>query len=82
MLKAYIKEPNNPISNWNLALHYDDIGQTATAVSFYLRTAERTEDDLIKYEALIKAAHCFEKQGTRRFTVIQRKNLYKKWRKK
>lgn len=74
MLKAYIKEPNNPISNWNLALHYDDIGQTATAVSFYLRTAERTEDDLIKYEALIKAAHCFEKQGTRRFTV---KNIMK-----
>jgi len=74
MLKEYIKKPNKPETNWNLALYYDDIGQTASAVSFYLRTAERTEDDLIKYEALIKAAHCFERQGTRRFTV---KNIMK-----
>jgi hypothetical protein len=74
MLKAYIQKPNNPEANWNLALYYDEIGQTATAVSFYIRTAERTTDDLIKYEALIRTANCFEKQGTRRFTV---KNIMK-----
>lgn len=75
MLKTYIQRPNNPEANWNLALYYDSIGQTATAVSFYIRTAERTQDDLIQYEALIRAASCFEKQGTRRFTV---KNIMKR----
>lgn len=75
MLKTYIQRPNSPEANWSLALYYDGIGQTATAVSFYIRTAERTQDDLIRYEALIRAASCFEKQGTRRFTV---KNIMKR----
>lgn len=69
MIKTYIMDPSNPENNWDLALHYDSIGQTASAVSFYIRTAERTKDDLLKYECLIRAAMCFEKQGTRRFTV-------------
>lgn len=69
MLKTYIMDPNDPENNWDLALHYDGLGQTASAVSFYIRTAERTDDDLLKYECLIRAAMCFEKQGTRRFTV-------------
>jgi hypothetical protein len=69
MLKTYIMDPNNPETNWNLALYYDTIGQLASAISFYIRTAERTEEDLLKYECLIRAAMCFEKQGTRRFTV-------------
>lgn len=69
LTKDYIFNPNDPEKNWNMAIYYDDIGQTASAVSFYIRTAERTHDDLLKYECLIRAAMCFEKQGTRRFTV-------------
>lgn len=69
LVKTYINDPNDPENNWNLAVYYHDIGQTASAVSFYIRTAERTDDDLLKYECLIRAALCFEKQGTRRFTV-------------
>jgi hypothetical protein len=69
MLVKYINDPNDPENNWNLAIHYHDIGQTAVAVSYYIRTAERTNDDLLKYECLIRSAMCFEKQGTRRFTV-------------
>lgn len=69
LLSAYIKKPNEPENNFSLALYYDDLGQTASAVSYYIRTAERTEDDLLKYECLIKAASCFERQGTRKFTV-------------
>lgn len=69
LIKNYISSPNDPETNWELAIHYDNIGQTAAAVSFYIRAAERTDDDLLKYECLIRAAMCFEKQGTRRFTV-------------
>ena len=69
LVKTYIMDPNNPENNWALALHYDGLGQLASAVSFYIRTAERTDNDLLKYECLIRAAMCFEKQGTRRFTV-------------
>lgn len=69
LLCDYIMKPNDADNNFNLAVYYDDIGQTASAISYYLRTAERTENDLLKYECLIKAATCFEKQGTRKFTV-------------
>jgi hypothetical protein len=69
LLKNFIMMPNDPEHNFALALYYDEIGQTASAVSYYLRTAERTTNDLLKYECLIKSATCFEKQGTRKFTV-------------
>ena len=69
LLKEYVKEPENEHNNFALALYYHEIGQTASAVSYYLRTAERTNDDLIKYECLIRASMCFSSQGTRNFTV-------------
>ena len=69
LIREFAIDPNNPEKNFEIALAYDDIGQTASAVSFYIRTAERSEDDLLKYECLIRAAMCFEKQGTRKFSV-------------
>ena len=69
LLHAYINDPNSATTNWDLGLYYDSIGQTASAVSFYLRTAERTEDTLLKYECLLRSALCFERQGARNFTV-------------
>lgn len=61
--------PNDPENNFDMARYYDQIGQTASALSYYLRAAERTEDDLLRYECLILAAGCFEKQGARKFTM-------------
>lgn len=69
LIRKYVLKPNDEENNFNLALHYDDLGQTASAVSYYIRTAERTSDELLKYECLIKAAICFERQGTRKFSV-------------
>lgn len=68
-LLEYIRDPVNPELNFNMALEYDNMGQLASAVSYYLRTAERADTDLLKYECLIRAAICFEKQGSRNFTV-------------
>lgn len=69
LIEKFALDPNNPEKNFEIALEYDEMGQTASAVSFYIRTAERTDDDLLKYECLIRAAMCFEKQGTRKFSV-------------
>lgn len=69
LIKNYIFLPNDPENNFKLARYYHSINQTASAVSYYIRTAERTEDPLLKYECLLHASNCFEQQGTRRFTV-------------
>ena len=45
-LIQYIKEPEVPDNNFLIARYYDLIGQTATAVSYYLRTAERSLEPL------------------------------------
>ena len=69
LINIFVLDPENPENNFNLALYYDNIGQTASALSYYLRCAERTDDDLLKYECLIRGSTCFDKQGTRNFTV-------------
>jgi SAM-dependent methyltransferase len=69
LLHNYVNDPENPEHNFALGIYYDGIGQTASALSYYLRCAERSDDDLLKYECLILAAMCFDKQGTRNFTV-------------
>lgn len=69
LLITYIDNPDDAEINYELAIFYDEIGQTAAAMSYYLRTVERSESDLLQYECLIRAAMCYEKQGTRKFTV-------------
>lgn len=69
LLISFIHNPNNSENNFLLALYYHSIGQTASALSYYLRTAERTDDKLFQYECLIKASMCFDEQGCRSSTV-------------
>lgn len=69
LLKEYILDENNADNNYNLGLYYESIGQTASAISFLLRCAERSSIKEIQYECLLRAASCFEKQGKRNFTV-------------
>lgn len=69
LLREFVLSPNDVENNFSLARYYHEIGQTASAVSYYIRTAERTEDLLLRYECLLHASNCFELQGTRRFTV-------------
>ena len=69
LLKSYINNPEDPETNWAMAVYYDSIGQTAAALSYFLRTAERTDDKLLQYESMLRGAMCYDKQGTRKFTV-------------
>ena len=69
LLYDYIQNTELAENNYNLASYYENIGQTASAVSYYLRTAERTQDKVLQYECLLRASSCFDKQGSRNFTV-------------
>jgi len=69
LLHLYIEDPNNAEHNWNLALFYHGLGQTASAISYYIRSAERTIDELLKYECLLRASMCFDSQGCRGFST-------------
>lgn len=68
-LANYIMDSKNPDYNFILGNCYENMGQLASAASFYLRTAEYGKDDLLSYEALLKLALCFHHQGSRVFLV-------------
>jgi hypothetical protein len=66
-------DPFNPILNFNVAVEYQRLNQTASAISFYLRCAEYGKDDPRSvdhvYASLLKLAQCFEEQNDRQTTV-------------
>lgn len=62
------KDPFNPKLNFNVAVEYERLNQTASAVSFYLRTAEYGTGILV-YNSLLKVARCIEDQNDRVHTV-------------
>jgi len=68
-LNEFVKDPENELNNLNLAKYYHSIGQTASAISYYIRTAERTEDKTLMYACLLSASDCFNSQGCRNNSV-------------
>jgi len=72
-LIVYAKDTENAENNFNLAIEYEKLGHTAPALSYFLRCAERSDDDLLAYEALIHGAICYQSQGGRDLTA---KTLY------
>jgi hypothetical protein len=64
-------DPFNPELNFKCAVEYQNINQTASAVSFYLRAAEYgvNTHPTIVYTSLLKMAHCFADQNDRINTV-------------
>lgn len=69
LLNRFVIDPENDYNNLWLAKHYHSIGQTASAVSYYTRTAERTEDQTLMYACLLAASDCFYSQGCRNNSV-------------
>lgn len=64
-------DPFNHEKNFAVALEYQALNQTASAVSFYLRTAEYgpEKESPHVYAALLKMARCFNDQNDRKHTV-------------
>lgn len=67
-LKNYCMEPEGDTQNYELALEYYKDRQYASAISYFLRAAERTEDAELTYTCLILAALCFDKLGKRNYS--------------
>lgn len=64
-------DPFNPKLNFDCAVEYQNLNQTASAVSFYLRAAEFGADTHkeIVYASLLKMAECFSDQKDRQWNV-------------
>lgn len=71
-LVEYIMDCENPEKNFNLAFEYWKLGQTAAASSFFIRAAERYQEQHMReraYECLLHASQCFLTQKNRETTV-------------
>jgi len=68
-IKEYVFDPENAEKNFELALAYERYKQSASAIAFFLRASERTDDDNLAYECLLKIAIHFDQQGRRNDTV-------------
>ena len=69
----YARDTENPETNFALALEYEKINQTASAITYFLRAADRTDNLNLAYECLLHMASCFYQQKNRDYTV---KGLY------
>ena len=68
-LISYAYDTENPQLNFDLALWYEKQGQTASAISYFLRAADRSDNLELAYECLLHMADCFDKQSNRSYTV-------------
>lgn len=69
LLEKYSLDTENPELNWLIGNWYELQNHNAPALSFFLRCAERSDDDLLAYEALLHAANAYDRQGTRDLTT-------------
>lgn len=69
VLEKFVMDSENPELNYQLGLLYENIGQTAAAITYYLRSSERTTVIEHAYECLLRIGNCFNKQGGRANTV-------------
>ena len=67
-LSLFINNTEDAQTNFKLGLEYENLGQTAAAIRFYLRSAERSSDDVLAYEALLRCSICFRSQKNRDLT--------------
>lgn len=71
LISELSKKPFDPQRNFNVAIEYEALNQTASAVSFYLRTAEygHITHPSLAYASLLKVAACIDDQNDRTQTV-------------
>lgn len=65
LLKSYIFDTNNPYANYDLAEEFRKNGEYSSAISFYIKSKERTEDVEFQRKCLLKCIECLEKQGNK-----------------
>ena len=56
-IEEYILDPDEPTNSFAVGYEYELIGQYASAMGYYLKCAELTDDDKLAYECLLRKAH-------------------------
>ena len=64
-IEKYIYDTRNPEVNFWLGFEFEKIGQYASALTHYLKCAELSDDNMLQYEAQLRIATVFNKQGGR-----------------
>lgn len=67
-ITEYALDSENAVKNFNLANWYYVQGCYSPALSFFLRCSERSDNDLLTYQALLLAYTCYDKQNGRNAT--------------
>tara|TARA_Y100001963_G_scaffold156563_1_gene250481 strand:- start:908 stop:1558 length:651 start_codon:yes stop_codon:yes gene_type:complete len=68
-LEEYILDPDEPINSFELGYEYELKGQYASAMGYYLKCAELTDDDKLAYECLLRKAQCYNELPDRQAHV-------------
>ena len=69
IIAALAQNPEDAKTNLELAMWYYDQNQTAAAITYFLRAAERAPDTDLAYACLVRTAQCFDHQGHRHVSV-------------
>lgn len=64
-VNRYVLDTENALLNYETGLAYFDANQNASAITYFLRAAERTNDIDLAYECLLLMAIGFKRQGKR-----------------
>lgn len=65
LVYTYIENPLLDMSSYNLGIEYEKQGHTASAMGYFLRTAELTNDDTLAYSSLLHCANALHSQKNR-----------------
>ena len=68
-LEEYILDPDEPINSFEIGYEYELKGQYASAMGYYLKCAELTDDDKLAYECLLRKARCYNELPDRQAHV-------------
>lgn len=68
-LEEYIQDPDEPTNSFEVGREYELIGQYASAMGYYLKCAELTDDDKLAYECLLRKAQCYNELPDRQLHV-------------
>lgn len=69
IFKNFALDPENVDLNFQLGCFYEHSGHLASATSYFLRAAERADDNILAYESLLRLGICFANQKNRPYTV-------------
>jgi tetratricopeptide (TPR) repeat protein len=68
-LNDYVHNPRNPIYNFRMGKAYEELGHNGSGLSYFLRAAEHSTNDLLIYESLLKVALCLERSLNRNHSL-------------